>query len=478
MPRLTKEEARELLWQRGDLSFKIRDYQRPLYDAVSKQTRDEIVLNCARRFGKSFILCLHALETAIKCKNKFPRIKLATSTAKNLEEFILPAFRIILEDCPEDIWPGWSEGYMRSKKKFVGLPNGAEIQLIGIDRDPDAGRGAYCDAYIIDEAGYVDNLAYIFSSVASPMKRNRPGAKIILSSTPPSEPNHPFQDFCDRAQGKDNYVKLTILDNESIDADELAYIRDVECLSYSDFLREYMCEFVVDENLAIIPEMTEDLIQEYERPEYYSYLDKYESMDLGVKIDLTALLFAYYDYPNKRLVIEGEAEINGPDMTTNKLISLVNETEKLLWGQNPKIYKRISDNDNQLLLQDLHHLHNLYFMPTGKDSLHAMVNQVRVLIKNKRIVIHPRCEKLIGCLKYGIWNKKRKQFGRSHTYGHYDHLAALIYLVRNIDEFRDPFPPGYDVPLNIKENGFVRNKQKHNKNHEVIKKIFSFNRKK
>ena len=36
-------------------------------------------------------------------------------------------------------------------------------------------------------------------------------------------------------------------------------------------------------------------------------------------------------------------------------------------------------------------------------------------------------------------------FGRSKKYGHYDHLAALVYLVRGIDTNTNPIPKLYKI---------------------------------
>lgn len=474
MPKLTKERAQELLWDRGDLRFKLRDYQTVLYDKVSQNTSDVTVVNCARRFGKSFVLVLKALEKAIKCTNSNPIIIIASATAKELEDFIIPSFKIILDDCPDDIWPGWEEGYLRSKKKFVKFRNGAEIRLIGLDRNPDGGRGSYCDLYIIDEAAFTNNIKYIISSVASPMKRGRAGSKIILSSTPSPDPSHPFKELCERAQKAGNYIELTIMDNKSISEKEREIIRTVECLDESSWLREYMCRFVVDENLAITPEFDREshVVSEMPEPDYFPYVHKYVAMDLGVKVDLTAILYAYFDPVTKKICIQAEQTINGPEMTTPVLVDMVVNKEQELW-QGIQPYRRISDSDNPLLIQDLGYLHNLYFMVTNKDSLHAMVNEVRTFLKDDRIIIHKSCEKLIGCLEGGIWNKQRKAFGRSHLFGHYDHLAALVYLIRNLDQFSYPIPEYYQLEGKSTENRVFRKKDKQStKNAKTLKKIF------
>jgi hypothetical protein len=75
-----------------------------------------------------------------------------------------------------------------------------------------------------------------------------------------------------------------------------------------------------------------------------------------------------------------------------------------------------------------------------------MVNEVRIMVGSGQIIIHPRCKMLIGCLKYGLWDKNRKEFARNKVYGHFDHLAALIYLVRNLAKHSNPVPQehGFD----------------------------------
>jgi hypothetical protein len=88
-------------------------------------------------------------------------------------------------------------------------------------------------------------------------------------------------------------------------------------------------------------------------------------------------------------------------------------------------------------------LHKLHFIPTSKDTLEAMINEVRIMVNNGTILINPKCKKLIGCLKYGVWNDKKKEFARSKEYFHFDHLAALIYLVRNLATNHNPIPPHY-----------------------------------
>lgn len=468
MPKINRQKARELCWDRGLLDWKLHEGQKVIEDSYRGVEKKLFVANCARRFGKTFWACVKAIEWAVKCPNQWPRIKYASATRYDLKEFALPSFELILLDCPDDLRPQ----YRASESKYVFPHNGAEIQLVGLDKRPDGGRGNYCDLYIFEETGQIDNLEYLYSSVVSPMTLKRDGARIIMISTPSPSPAHPFQEFCDRAVDQNGYVELNIFDNPLMSAEEIELAKE-DCLTESDWLREYMCQHVVDETRAITPEWKKSYEEAVPRPQYFKHVHRYVGMDLGTKIDLTAIVFGYWDPIDKRLIIEDEAEISGPKMTTPELRDLVKVTESRLWPHMEPPYRRISDNDNPLLIQDLGILHGLHFTPTGKDELHAMVNDVRRLVKAGKVVIHPKCKKTIGCLRGAIWDKHRKRFDRSKLYGHFDHLAALMYLIRNIDFHDNPVPRSLGIDP---KNSYNRTVKSDSKLASAVKKIMNFNR--
>jgi hypothetical protein len=136
--------------------------------------------------------------------------------------------------------------------------------------------------------------------------------------------------------------------------------------------------------------------------------------------------------------------MNGPELTTVLLEAQIRKSEKETWADVAP-YLRISDNNNPLLLQDLSYLHKLHFTPTDKGTLEEMVNTVRIMVDKGQIIVHPRCKQLIGCLKYGVWDKKREKFSESKVFGHFDALAALVYLVRNLNKSTNPIPSNFQV---------------------------------
>lgn len=427
--------SKAALWHRGQLMWKMHKGQLVIEEAYRNVKAKLFVANCARRFGKTFWVVKEADKVA-RSKEK-ARVKIATAFLTDLEEFIYPSFEKFFEDCPEELKPIWNS----SKKKYI-YDNGSEIQLIGLDRKPNGGRGNYCDLYVFDEAAFINNVSYIYSSVVVPMTMYREGARIIMISTPPKSPDHDFKDFIVKAQAENAYVELDIYKNPMVDQAMINEYRK-ECLTETDWLREYMCQLVTDQSLAIVPEASKYEFKRAEKDENYQHYHKYTAMDLGVR-DLNVTLHAYYDFMRAKLVVESESIMNGPDMTTPKLAAEVTKKEIELWGENPKVYKRVADNNNPLLLLDLGNIHGLFFHSTSKDELHAMVNEMRVWFASGRIEIDESCKYLIGSLQYGLWNEKRTEFARSKVLGHYDAVAALMYLIRNIDQVTNPVPKKYN----------------------------------
>jgi hypothetical protein len=432
----TQEEIIRERWLRGRLDYKLHVGQRKLKEKL-ESCRDQLFVNeCARQFGKSYFWVTFAL--AFAHANPGVKIKYGTAFHSDLIEFIMPTFDAVMEDCPDNIRPK----YRTTGSKFIAH-NGSEIKLVGLDKNPNGLRGNVIDLIILDEAGFITNLDYLYKSVIIPATTHRPNCRVVFSSTPPSTPAHPFLDYVEKAEYEGSYVKMTIYDNPMVDKKTIERLKKESGGEKSTtWRREYLCEHVTDQDLAIIPEWCDEYVKEIPKDDYYGVYHKYDGMDLGVR-DHTAVIFGYYEFLKARLVIEDEYVIGGPELTTEILQRQIKVKERELgWS---KTYLRVSDSNNPLLLQDLSYLHQLHFVATDKGSIEEMVNMVRLMVSNGQIIVHPRCKQLIGCLKYGVWEKSRSKFAQSKIYGHYDALAALVYLVRNLNKSTNPIPVGFQV---------------------------------
>lgn len=479
-PRSIKQEAKEKLWRLGNLSWKLHSAQRELYELFYNSNNKVQVWLISRRFGKTFAFCLLALEQCIKQPNSI--VKILSPTKMQVNTNVRPIFRQILEDCPEDITPEFHQ-----KDYIYYFSNGSEIHLAGSDGGhAEKLRGGDSHLAFVDEAGSCSDLKNTVRSILLPTTLMTNG-KIILAGTPSKEPDHEFHSFVEDAESKNVLIKKTIYDNPLLTKEEIKNAFDeYGGESAEDAQREYMCQIIRDPKTSVIPEFTKDLeadiVCEWKKPPHY---DMYEGMDLGYK-DLTVCLIAYYDFRNNKVVIEDEVVVDFKEKNTTieTLVSRIRQKEQLyffnyLTNEQKTPTKRISDIE-YIVINEIKKVSNyeMNFEAAKKDNLDAMVNFLREKLKKKEIIINPRCQTLIRHLRNIKWKKGEKaMFGRSPDDGHYDAVAALIYLVRAIDYRKNPYPAHYGRDM---RNLHVQNEEKFYQKTpmDVYKKIFNIKTKK
>lgn len=443
----TPETARDMLWEMGDLTFRLDENQIQLRDSYLNSKSKNVVWACSRRIGKSYTLCVIAIEKCLSKRNA--TVCYLASTQKDVRNIIRPLMRQLTADAPESIRP--------IEKKAEGIwffpSTGSQIKIMGCDGGrADSARGSDSDLCLIDEAGFVDDLEYIIKSILNPTTLLTKG-KIILASTPPKTPTHEFVVFMNQAKIDGSFVRKTIYDNPRLTQDDIRQVAEDDCggIDTISFRREYLAEVIPDDDMMIVPEFKKELqpeiVRAYVRPPFY---DNYVAMDVGSK-DLTVVLFAYYDFKAAKLIIEDEYVVTGKEFTTDVLAKNIrlkeaeHFTDKFT-GELIKPRKRVSDNE-LLLINDLYRTHKLLFLATKKDDAESALNNLRVSIANKSIIINPRCKVLISHLEAGVWNKQKTSFARSGLkYGHFDAIDTLKYLVRNVDFTHNPYPQGYNFP--------------------------------
>lgn len=443
-------EQRALLdatWRQGNLSFLLTPSQQ---DSLRKIKRWErrgkgrlFALDISRRWGKSVLCVAYAMEKAIIV----PRLRIVycAPTYEQVKKIVLPLFAFLTLSCPPTLRPQWvkSEGHFE-------FPNGSRIELIGLDKHPDGARGTGVDYVILDEAGFYDHLEYLIVSIINPQMLGRPHARIIAPSTPPTTPSHYWSEtVVPNAIMEDAHDRKVLDDADQYSEEEIEefYKKMPGGRGGTAARREYGAEHIPDATLAIIPEFTEhekEVVREVVPP---LWRDCYVALDPGYH-DLSAALFGYWWWQEQALVIEDE--IAAPRLNSRQIAEAIKGKESSLWKgvrrrgsgdfeSKPQPFLRISDNDPRLLA-DMLADHQLSFVPTKKDNLHQQVDQVRVAIQNHKILIHPRCKKLCMHLRNGIWKKAGTEFAREDGFGHFDTIAALVYMWRNIHKRRNPIP--------------------------------------
>lgn len=471
-------EAKHELWRRGVLSWKLDSNQKALYSLFHESEHNLQTWLLARRSGKTYTLVLLALETCLRSPRSI--VKFVAPTRLQIQTIIRPIINQITEDCPKELIPEF-----KTQDFIYYFANGSELQLAGSESgNAEKLRGGNSHIAIIDETQDVSELENVIQSILIPTTLTTKG-KVLMAGTPPKETDHEFVRYIEDAESKGSLIRRTIYDNPRITPEDIERILEQYPLREKDerFRREFLCEIIKDHSISVIPEFTEELekeiVKEWPRPPFF---DGYVAMDLGA-VDLTGLLFAYYDFRAGKIIIEDElvADFSKKDMNIGRLTELINLKEVNLWT-NPitneiqKPYIRVSD-INHIVTQEiaLKSFGRVAFMPARKDDKEAAINNMRALLGGKQIIIHPRCVNLIRHLRNVKWasSKNRTAFGRSPDNGHYDLVDALIYLCRAVIFSKNPYPVGYDLGT---KDYFVPNTSNvykaNNKSIDVYKKIF------
>lgn len=480
--KISKELAIEMLWRRGNLSWLLDSNQQDLYKLFHENPSKIQTWLLARRSGKSFSLCVLSIEYCIK--NPRSVIKYVAPTKKQVERFIQPIidFDILSKaGCPEDLKPKYNK-----KEEIYYFSNGSQLQLCGAESgNIDSIRGGFAHIAIIDEAQDVSQLKYAVNSVLLPTTLTTKG-KILISGTPPQDPDHEFIHFIEEASANNTLIKRTIYDNPRLSREDIKL--QVDALrgeNSEEFRREYLCEIIKSSSRSVLPEVTDDLLKnivmEWDMPPYYHAIT---SMDVGLK-DWTVVLFGYYDFRSDKIIIQDELTAYGPEMHLPVLTSQIKKKEEELWT-NPitnefiKPKKRISDH-NLIVINEIKKFSNysIIFDLADKKEKMAGINWLRTLISSNKIIISPKCKTLIRHVKDGKWaNNTKEEFGKCPFGSHYDGIDALVYFVKAIDPNQNPYPADYQNPLKSDAFYTPNYKQKNQMNNvDVYKKILGIKNK-
>lgn len=443
----SRQEKIAELWKRGILvAWKAHATQKKMAAVIQSIQAKKLVINSSRRIGKSFLLWLIAEEHARK--NPHSQIKFAAPTQRMVRKIILPIMRQIQEDCPKHLRPKFHK-----MDGVVEYQNGAEIHIAGTEMGQvDGLRGTACDLALIDEAGFATDLEYVLESVIVPQTLTRPNAKIILASTPPVSPDHAFVRYAQAAMEAGSYSRYTIYDNPLLTPEQIEeYKKEAGGAESTAWRREYMAEFVMSKDSAIVPEATDSALDaifvDVERPPFFM---PFVSIDLGYQ-DHTGVIFGYYHWNLGKPVIEDELFVNNKNSL--ELVNLIRAKEHELWGVlMPQ--DRLADGQ-PLVLADLNQVHGFRCRAPRKTELEAGVNMIRTAVGNADFFASPKCKVLRAQLQFGSWDSSRKRFARSASGGHLDVLAAFLYWLRELDRRSNPIPAGYGYdPFN--DFGFPR----------------------
>lgn len=419
-----RAEVRSECWRRGMIDWKLRPEQLLLKHRLESVHISLAVFNICRRLGKTYTLVLYAIE---QCLRERQKIRYGCAFLTDLEEFVLPAFALILEDCPDDLRPS----YHHQRKTWI-FTNGSQIKLVGLDKNPNGLRGNAISKIIIDEAGFVTNLKFVYTSVIIPATAKQKNIKVVFLSTPPPTPEHFFVELMDRAQSRENgfYCELTIDDISDLEpAERKRLLDEVGGEESIEAQREFFCRIIIDVTIALAPEFDEKKhVMPLVAPEYCNF---WISGDTGGIRDMTALHLCAYDFRRDKILFLDE--VSHPHTTGSDVWSA--DAKKMEGGR--KVSRHV-DADGQVRV-DLQTQHGYPVQLPRKDDLTATSNQVRIALRRCEVEIDPKCALLIKTLKGGTFNQTRTDLARTEALGHMDAYMSFAYGLRHANK-ANPFP--------------------------------------
>ncbi len=432
----------------------------------------------ARQRGKSFA----ALYADVMFANRTPGAicRYLGQTKESAQAIAGPTLDQIFALCPDKSllpWPYSKNGSLGDNYE-LHFTNGASLTISGTDNESfRRQRGPRSHRISFDEAAFYAKLEEVEGALLPSLQTTR--GKPLYLSTPPLSVGHAFVARYRAAQAAGRAEHETIHQNPRLTKEDVTNIAKREAvrlgMSLDELLqstywkREYLAEIVTEESRAAVPgwdeEAARSIVCEYPRPAHF---DGYVGVDWGFG-DPHGAVFGYWDFTAGLVVIEYELELRNTN--TSVLAEQIKDIETLCWGstgwdgtllgagffdahtkQLPEFlkvaisqraprqpYLRVGD-DDQLVLADMIQQHKLAIMPTRKDDKALAVNELDILVRQRRLRIHPRCKRLIQQLYSTTWNKQRTQWERTSD-GHGDVLDSLIYMVRNVFRNKDPRPP-------------------------------------
>lgn len=242
-----------------------------------------------------------------------------------------------------------------------------------------------------------------------------------------------------------NWVFIPSLARDNPGLDVADYVRRLDAIS-DPVLRAQMRDGdwgAVDRSGLVCPEWTPEVeaacCYDYARkPAYYTV---YAGADPG-STDMFVVLWGFVDFIGRRLIILDERWWRNP--RTDEVGDAAVEVERQHFGDDLKseridAVQRFTDIDHRFVADLRHKPWCVAFTPTQKTDHDMWERMLRTAIRQGQVVIHPRCELLLRTLRHAR-RKDNGDYERTEGTGHADAWAALLYLFRNVNWNRNPFP--------------------------------------
>lgn len=431
----------------GDVRVLMTPTQLRVDSAIEKMPRFQWgFLRCSRRWGKTVY---GALRTQRASQRKGPRsrgtLRYCAPTKQHGRDFVIPAFEWVASQMPREQRPRFD-----STKNYWLWPNGARCILGSSESRTDVGRqkGTDCDFALVDEAGEhpPQLLDLLISSALTPQFLTTDGTGLIAGTPPDVDlPDHPYWLQNARCEIEGYAWHFTIDDIGHVDAaakaELVARLSGGRGITDPRVRRELYVERVKDEASLLVPEWSNAHVREATMPAHKQW---FAVGDFGFH-DLSFVIFAWFDFLRQAIVVEHEIVMH------RKSSLAVGDAVKALEAELGIVPEwRLADAPLQTIadMADAKLGPGVIFGCVQKDDRDSALAVLRNEVGRGRFIVHPRCVHLQKHLEYGYWNTNRTDFARPKAsdgssdplLGHFDGVAAAMYLNRAIPRHINPAP--------------------------------------
>jgi len=487
LPLPQQSELAELLTPRWNKYLqRIADLRGGLFPSLTQQAFlltdgiEEVLFGGAAGGGKSEVLAAAALQYA-DVPGYAALLFRETYMDLSKPDALIPRLREILH--PTDaVW----NGSLREWR----FPSGAVLAFGYLDGEGDAEnfQGAAAQYWGFDEAGQIrpSHMEYLKTRA-----RRRADVQVPIRFRYSANPGGRAHEWLVRnfVHGAPENGKLFIpsraVDNPGLDLED--YGRRLESVS-DPVLRARMRDGdwgVMDRTGLVCPEWTPEVAAACttSSDEHPAYFTAYAGADPGGHSreqarDMFGMVWGHLDFLEQRLVITDEFAVRNPDTETIGRAALL--AEAVRWGpeapaiqakalnemgmgperwsklrQQGRIHRtaRVTDPDGRLVNDLKKAPWGLLWSPTAKDQASRWERELRTAIRQGRLRVHRRCERLLKTLKYARYTDSG-DYERTEDTGHADLWKALVYLYRSVQWRENPYPP----PARLREEQYQQRK--------------------
>lgn len=441
-------------------------------DFIKTESYTSTVWLIGRQVGKSWAAVFLAFDECLSNNNHI--VQYCSRTKESAAKIVGPAMKAFMDSLPENMRP--VKGNTEYEYRFP--TTGSIFRIFGTDAQSfSKGRGPISHLILLDECGFFQDLPGILNALQPTLTTTR--GKILFLSTPPESIAHPYAETIKNHKISGQIQHATLYDNPRINHEDLIKaeaknqgMAPEDFINSTYFKREYLAELVQEESRAGFPALTIEARQQITSTHSLpTYFDGYTAMDIGLKSDPHAAVFAIHDWATDEVYFIDELIVPSATTTIKQFAEMVKKKEIQLYGERrwagtiagaenwakdngplpfyftPDILKSIPSqpylrvvDDNNGSAKEMSIEAQLYTIPTPKSDVELQVDRLNNAIATRKIKIHARCTNLLAQLSGATWDSNRKTWIRLGGH-HFDLAQAAVYLYRSVRFNRSAYLP-------------------------------------